>query len=62
MARLDSRVCMAELVSRVCPGGTKCDQPDRSICEQIAIIYIFAYYIIIIIIIIFIYNGGQEAH
>ena len=28
MAGLDSRVCMAELISRVCPGGTKCSTVD----------------------------------
>ena len=29
-AWLDSRVCMAGLISRVCPGGTKCGAVDSS--------------------------------
>ena len=28
MAGLDSKVCMAGLISRVCPGGTKCGAVD----------------------------------
>ena len=28
MAGLDSRVCMAGLISRVCPGETKCSVVD----------------------------------